>query len=56
MRDLVKFLIALVFTPFIVILMIPFFIFMDWLADNDFYATKELVETWLSWITFRGML
>ena len=52
MRKFIRFLFALMATPFILFVMMPAFYILDCLFDGD-DASKELFIGWFSWVTFR---
>lgn len=52
-RLLTRFALALVFSPLILLLLIPFFWFMDWLFDFPDVSAGQVYKGWSDWILFR---
>ena len=52
LRNVIRFIAALVFAPVFWCILIPFFAFLVWLMDEDIYIIKYSISGWKRWITF----
>lgn len=52
MRKFIRFLVALIIGPFVIFVMVPTFVFFDYLCDDEGSA-KFVFLNWMRWITFK---
>lgn len=52
-KKFVRFMLALLSIPIVFCLLIPFFIFMEWLTETNDKLEKDVMKDLYNWLTFK---